>query len=321
MGDIVSRFYDLVHDATGLSSKVQEGLLETVVTILALWAARAVLLRLVARRVDKTKDEDEEANLRFYQWRQGSRYVTYALAFLLVGRIWIESFESLATVVGLVSAGLAVALKDPLLNVAGWLFIVWRKPFEIGDRISLGDRSGDVVGQGMFTFSLMEIGMWVDADDRTGRVLVVPNGLVFTNVVANYSKGWFEHIWNELAVTVTFESHWRDAKELMTEIAARNGRAPSAEDQVKASHIKQEYLVLSTNLTPRVFVSIADVGVCLTLRYVCLPFDRRRSAEIIWEDILDAFAAREDIDFAYPTIRYYDNVVEGKADARATPLG
>ena len=308
-----------VHDATGLSPSVQGNLFETAVTVASLWLLRVLVLRIVARRGERVAAEDASFSRSFYQWRQGTAYVSYGLAFLLVGRIWVESFESLATVFGLISAGLAVALKDPLLNFAGWLFIVWRKPFELGDRIELGKYRGDVVGQGMFTFSLMEIGNWVDADDRTGRLLVAPNGAVFTEVIANYSKGWFEHVWNELAVIVTFESNWRAAQELLADIAMRKGADPKHVRESRADRLSQEFLFLQANCEPRVFVSVADIGVTLTLRYMCMPFERRRSAEGVWMEVLDAFGAREDIDFAYPTLRTFNHRTEGKAEMRAQP--
>jgi small-conductance mechanosensitive channel len=295
-----------VHETTGLSPEIQGKLLATTATILVLWAARVLVLRLLERR----EGTDVKAS---YRWSKGTAYVTYGLMFLMVGRIWLASFASLATVIGLVSAGLAVALKEPLMNIAGWVFIVWRKPFELGDRIEIGEFGGDVVDQGLFTVSLMEIGNWVNADDRTGRLLLAPNGLVFTQVLANYSKGWFEHIWNELSVTVTFESDWRGAKQILAEIATTLGKQPEASIREHG----HKYLVLSTSLEPRVFVSILDSGVGLTLRYLCSPFERRTSAEKIWEAILVAFHERDDIDFAYPTMRYYDNVSEGKPAARA----
>ena len=50
----------------------------------------------------------------------------------------------------------------------------------------------------------------------------------------------------------------------------------------------------------------------LTLRYLCDPRQRRTTAEVVWEDVLDAFGAADDIDFAYPTIRRYINTEEGK---------
>ncbi len=71
-------------------------------------------------------------------------------------------------------------------------------------------------------------------------------------------------------------------------------------------------MILYSKFDPRVWTSVADSGVLLTLRYLCDPRQRRNSAELIWEDILDAFAGIDDIDFAYPTVRRYINPVEGK---------
>jgi small-conductance mechanosensitive channel len=66
-----------------------------------------------------------------------------------------------------------------------------------------------------------------------------------------------------------------------------------------------------------VYTSVADSGVLLTIRYLCDPRKRRSTAEEIWEDILERFGECDDIDFAYPTQRFYNNPIEGKPDARA----
>jgi len=76
-------------------------------------------------------------------------------------------------------------------------------------------------------------------------------------------------------------------------------------------------MIFYSALTPTVYTSVQDCGVLLTIRYLIDPRRRRTSEMAIWEDILSVFARRSDIDFAYPTQRFYNNVVEGKVDARA----
>ncbi|MBZ0199912.1 MAG: mechanosensitive ion channel family protein [Ignavibacteriaceae bacterium] len=80
-------------------------------------------------------------------------------------------------------------------------FILERKPFTVGDRIQTGDVAGDVIDLRIFRFTRMEISNWVDAEQRTGRTIHVPNGKVFTEWQANYSTG-FQYIWNEISVLV-----------------------------------------------------------------------------------------------------------------------
>jgi small-conductance mechanosensitive channel len=73
--------------------------------------------------------------------------------------------------------------------MAGWVYILSRRPFQVGDRIEVNQFKGDVVDIRLFRFSLMEIQGWVDAEQSTGRLVHVPNGVVFNREVANYTEG------------------------------------------------------------------------------------------------------------------------------------
>jgi hypothetical protein len=71
-------------------------------------------------------------------------------------------------------------------------------------------------------------------------------------------------------------------------------------------------LIFYTKLTPIVYTSVKDSGVMLTMRYICHVRKRRATDEAIWEEVLDQFAKHDNIDFAYPTQRFYNNLSEGK---------
>jgi small-conductance mechanosensitive channel len=163
----------------------------------------------------------------------------------------------------------------------------------------------------------MEVGNWVNADQSTGRVIHIPNGKVFRETQANYSKG-FQYIWNEIPILVTFESDWKKAKSILAEIAQRHAEHLSRAAEIRLREAAKKFMILYTHLTPVVYTTVADCGVLLTIRYLCEPRKRRGTTQEIWEDILEEFAKCDDIDFAYPTIRYYDNPIEGKPEARAT---
>ena len=85
--------------------------------------------------------------------------------------VWLEAFDDLTTYLGLVSAGLAIALADLLKNIAGWFYILVRRPFRVGDRIEIDGVQGDVVDVRIVRFSLIEIGNWVGSDQPTGEIL------------------------------------------------------------------------------------------------------------------------------------------------------
>ena len=292
----------------GFSPEVQGKIITTVAIIFILWLIRQIILRIYFR-----KNVDVRIQ---YKWRKITVYIAFTIGFLLIGRIWFEGFNSIATFLGLLSAGLAIALKDPLVNLAGWLFILWRKPFIVGDRIQIGNNSGDVIDVRIFQFTLMEIGNWIDAEQSTGRILHIPNGKVFSDVQANYTTG-FNYIWNEIPVLVTFESNWEKAKNILFRIVNKYAEHLSRSAEEKIKEASQKFMIFYTKLTPIVYTSVRDSGVMLTVRYLCDPRKRRTSEEKIWEDILLEFSECDNIDFAYPTQRFYNNLNEGKKGTKS----
>jgi small-conductance mechanosensitive channel len=306
-----TNWHDIVpwfRETLGLGPETTTRILLTVVVGLLLWLTRRMLIRTVEQRLDDVHQR--------YRWRKATTYLASFVALAVVARVWLEGIGSLTTMLGLISAGVAIALKDPLVNLAGWVFIMWRQPFGVGDRIQVGNAvAGDVIDQRVFAFTLLEIGNWVHADQSTGRVIHVPNGRVFTETVANYSKG-FRYIWEEIAVMVTFESNWREAKRILTEIVKNRSEHLSERAEKQLRDASRKFMIFYTKLTPIVYTSVEDSGVTLTLRFLTEPHARRGRGQAIWEDILEAFGERQDIDFAYPTQRMYINSREGKRDTR-----
>jgi small-conductance mechanosensitive channel len=291
----------------GLSPDLQSRLLATGTTVAVLWALHRVILTITYRRVTDAWGR--------YRWRKAVTYVTLAVGVFLVGRTWFSGMQTVATFFGLLSAGLAIALKDPISDFAAWGFIMWRRPFEVGDRIQIGEFSGDVIDVRLLQFTLNEIGNWVDADQSTGRIIHIPNGRVFSEPVANYDKG-FKYIWHEVPVLVTFESDWRKAKELLTQMAFKHAAHLTAQAEADLLTASRQYLINYTKLTPIVYTKAVASGVQLTIRYLIEPRKRRGTEHAIWEDILTEFAACPDIDLAYPTTRSFKLIDEGKFGAQ-----
>lgn len=287
----------------GISHDVQLKLFASVLIILIIGAIRSAIVKLFISKID-------DLNQR-YQWRKISLYIAVFIIILFLLSTWLGFIGSVGTFLGLVSAGIAIALKDPLVNIVAWFFILVRQPFKVGDRIQIGESSGDVIDIRIFQFSLIEIGNWVDADQSTGRVIHIPNGVVFVQPQFNYTTG-FVHIWHEIPMLITFESDWKKAKKILTDIVNKHAMhiSQEAEKQIKAA--AKKYLIFYTKLTPIVYTTIKDSGVLLTMRFLCEPRKRRSTEEIILEEVLEEFHKCDDIDFAYPTTRFYNNIGEGK---------
>lgn len=300
-------FTEWIEKFTGLSPEVQSKILTSVFIILVLGLLRAVIMRIVWRRT-------ENVQLR-YRWQKSITYTAVITGFFLIIRVWFAGIQSLATFLGLITAGVAIALKDLVTSLAGWIFVLWRRPLVVGDRIQIGQYQGDVIDIRVFKFSLMEIGNWVDAEQSTGRIIHVPNSMVFTDVLANYSQG-FQFIWHEIPVLITFESNWQKAKKILFKVANKHASQLSAAAEKRIKEASKKYMVFYTTLTPTVYTTVKDCGVLLTIRYMIEPRKRRGSEQEIWEAILKDFAKNSDIDFAYPTQRFYNNVAEGKSGTK-----
>lgn len=294
---------ELVEKATGLAPTIQFKILISVVFILMFVMLRMVLLKILWRNTEDVKVR--------YKWKKVLTYILAIIVLLLLAQVWFEGFRNMGTYIGLLSAGIAIALKDMVTNIAAWMFIIVRRPIKVGDRIEIGSVKGDVIDVRIFQFTLLEIGNWVDADQSTGRIIHVPNGKIFTDYQANYTLG-FQFIWNEIPILLTFESDWEKCKDILQRIVKKHTEhlTRAAEEKIKLA--ARQYMIFYSHLTPTVYTSVRDSGVLLTIRYICDARNRRGTEQAMWEDILREFAKHKDIDFAYPTQRFYDNLTEGK---------
>ncbi|MCP4426583.1 MAG: mechanosensitive ion channel family protein [Chloroflexi bacterium] len=295
---------NLLQAYLNLNPELQTKLINSFFIVFVLTVLRLLLLSLANRQLRG----DTRA---LYSWRKTIEYAVVILGVFLIGRLWLEGIQSLATYLGLVSAGLAIALQDLIVNLAGWAFVIWRRPFTVGDRIEIGDQAGDVIDIRIFAFSLLEIGGRIEAEQSTGRIVHIPNGKVFRDAVANYSHG-LPYIWNEIPVLVTFESDWEKAKAILTRIVNRH--APKVGEEAKAYGRKggKRFVISYGNVAPTVYTEAASSGVLLTMRYLVNPRQRRNSEQTMWEAILRAFVQHDDIDLAYETQREFIHWREGK---------
>jgi small-conductance mechanosensitive channel len=288
----------------------QINLIESVGVIVGLIVLRWLLLRAMHRYITETDD--------WYRARRIATYVATIVAVITLAFIWFDAFSELPTYLGLVSAGIAIALADLLKNMAGWLYIVVRRPLWLGDRVEIDGTRGDVVDVRLFRFTLMEIGEWVHADQSTGRLVHVPNGVLFTKPMANYTEG-FEHIWDEIPIMVTFESNWEKAKAIILEEIEAISVDVSAKASEGMRKTARDYQIKIGKLTPIVYLSVEASGVVLTGRFLVSARKRRGVEEHVWEGTLRRFRDAEDIDLAYPTVRtFYRDPIDVRTESSDT---
>jgi small-conductance mechanosensitive channel len=293
-----------------IDSRLQGQLTATVIYLAVLVALWVLVVHGITRRID-------DATI-WYQARKAASYTGAVLTVFGLVWIWVGALQQLGTFFGLLSAGIAIALSDLLKNVAGWFYILVRRPFRVDDRVEIDGVRGDVIDIRMFRTTLLEIGNWVDADQSTGRIVHVPNGKVLSTDVFNATEG-FGYVWHEIPVVITFESDWRRAEELVLDALLAVGGGTSEEAAIRIRRASRAYKIRYTHLTPTVYLTVRQSGVLLTGRLLVDTRRRRTVEQQIWRHLLEAFETEPTIELAYPTTRFYTGaeVQAGKAAAVA----
>ncbi|MGL4346055.1 MAG: mechanosensitive ion channel family protein [Cellulosilyticaceae bacterium] len=258
----------------------------TVVAIMAISCLKWYTMHLV-------KKKKQDPNKEFMSKRVVSS-VYIAITFLAVLIIWYDSSQYIVAFIGLFSAGMAIAMKDILLNVIGGLYILWASPFKVGDRIETAGQVGDVIDIRMMQFSMLEIGNRIAGEQSTGRMIHIPNMHIFNFPLANYEKG-FRFIWNEMMIPLERDCNWEKAKEVIYHLIEENSKEDIEAAGRQIDDAGKKYMIYYNNLTPIIYTEYKEKQIILTVRYLCEPRKARMTEHILWEQILKKFEQLEDV--------------------------
>lgn len=197
----------------------------------------------------------------------------------------------------LVGAALTISLQDIFKNIIGWVLILQNRVYAKGDRVTIGNQTGEIVDIGVFNTKLLEIGVAPGSPvfEHTGKILSSPNSWVLTQQILNHNTT-SDFVKAEINVELTRESNWKKAEEILQKIL----------DEVTGSFTEREHLqqAVRTRLfyisraagKPRVFMDMTTHGIGFTLRFTVPIGERRVVVSEITKRMLEAFAAESDID-------------------------
>jgi small-conductance mechanosensitive channel len=214
--------------------------------------------------------------------------------------IWLGFGSNFTVAMGILGAGIAFASQETIGSFAGYLSIVTGNLYHIGDRVCIGDVTGDVLDISMLRTTLMEIGAWVKAEQYTGRVVTIANRAVFSDPVFNYTQHW-EYLWDEITIPVTYGSDWRQAGEILLEHGEEYTTHLQARAQARLRDLMGRYPLHEQSVQPRLYVVMTDNWIELTLRYVVEARERRKVMAQLHNEVLQHFEERPDITVASAT--------------------
>jgi len=147
----------------------------------------------------------------------------------------------------------------------------------------------------------MEINEWVSADQPTGRLSLIPNSHVLSNITNNYTKD-FDFLWDEISFPITYSSDWKAAKMLIIDVLSQETRAVEELAMNEILHMEKKYFLSKGSLNTEVFIKLTDNWIELTVRYVTPVRQRRMIRSRVSQKILEDIEKTENIKIASQTV-------------------
>ncbi|NHN49623.1 mechanosensitive ion channel family protein [Halostella sp. JP-L12] len=213
---------------------------------------------------------------------------------------WVGVLFSL----GVVGFAVTFALQQPLFSLLGWVYILVKRPYQVGDRVRIEEAKGDVIDVDFLVTTLWEInGDLVTSNQPSGRIVTVPNSVVLSSEVFNYSWEEFPYVWNEVSVQVAYETDLEFARSEMIAVADDHLGEEMRRNVARYREVLSETPVeLEVNDRPSVNVVQQESWVELRLRYLVHPKRGQRTKNALYERILERFNDRPDR-VAFPVSR------------------
>jgi small-conductance mechanosensitive channel len=215
---------------------------------------------------------------RRYQFLLLRRIALWFLVTAVIGFAFASELGSIVTFAGLITAGLAVAMQSVLVSIVGYFFLIGKYGIRIGDRVQIGEVTGEVIELGLVRLYLMEL------DGRgllgpTGRVVAFANSIVF-----QVSSGLFKQIqgvnfiWRDIVLNLPAAIDYAAAKEQLA--AALSHALEDYRDEIVRQTKEIARATASSSggdAQPSVRLSFSAAGVEAHIRY---PVHLQNAAEI-----------------------------------------
>ena len=228
---------------------------------------------------------------RRYQFLLLRRIILWFVVGITIAFALATEIGSLATFAGLITAGIAVALQNVILAVAGYFFLIGRYGVRVGDRVQISGVTGDVIDIGLVRLHLMEMGGSGNYIQPTGRVVVFSNSIVFQPTASFYKQApGTNFVWHEVSLTLAPESDFRLAESRI--LTAVQKVYADYKDQIEQEYRQMQNLLNIRAATPKPVsrLRLTQAGLEVVVRY---PVELDNAAEIddrITRELLSALA-------------------------------
>lgn len=257
-------------------------LIRTIITLVAVFLLFNLIITILKRKLlKKAKTKKQISNVEIFS--NVSKYVLILILALAGIFSYSGSWTGFSLSIGLFSAALGWALQKPITGIAAWIMIITKRPFDIGDRIIVGNVRGDVIDITLTHIYISEIGGLVAGEEISGRTILIPNSILFEQNIINYtSKN--EYVLDQVSVTITYESNLDKAIKIILD---------SANEQTKE-------FIEKTKKQPYVRTYFEPSGVGVHVRYFAPAKNLQQVSSDITKKIYERIKKEKSVEIAYP---------------------
>ncbi len=224
-----------------------------------------------------------------YKVRKFLVFSGYLSILLFLAILFEDRLGRLSFAIGVVGAGVAVALQDVVASIAGAFSIGFSKLYAVGDRVQIGDTQGDVIDIGLLRTTLMETGNWVSRDLYNGRIARIANSTVLRGSVFNYSQG-FRFVWDEIYVLFKITSDCQLAKAMLLRAANEAIGEYLVEAQSAWKSMSDNYQSVNPPLEPTLALVVNAGSLEFTVSYVVDYTNRTAMKDQLFTKIVEEVA-------------------------------
>lgn len=202
----------------------------TIIKKLTLSLFYLCIIFIIGKFIEKLIANGSQSEGNRYNLVRITRLITAILSVILVVSFLSQNFNLAIASLGLASLVLGFALQAPISNFIGWVYIVFRNPYQVGDRIQIGKYRGDVVKIDYLDTLMLEFsGEYLTNDRLSGRLISFPNSHVFKSEILNYSGPFIPFIWNETGIQIAYNADIEFVQKCLMEAADEDFRDRYAE--------------------------------------------------------------------------------------------
>lgn len=249
-----------------------------------------ILIVVGVRVVSRTAGRHITDNDTRYRVRKLISFGGYIAGALLVAIVYSSRLGGFSVALGVTGAGIAFALQEIIVSIAGWIALTFSHFYSPGDRVQLGGVKGDVIDVGILRTTIMEIGEWVDGDLYNGRMVRVANSFVFKQPVFNYS-GAFPFLWDEIRIPVKYGSDRKQARQIFEDVVQEVVGEYTVQSRAAWEQMLRRFRLEEARVDPIVSLIANDNWLQFTIRYAVDYRKRRSTKDALFTKILDRIDA------------------------------